>query len=214
PRTQTSQAICIYYGVFNDSEIRQAGKVLVDLVHEADDHIDCGIIGLRVIFHVLSDLGEGALAYKMITRDDYPSYGMFIRRGCTSIPEDFQPDCNYDHPASLNHHFLGDYVSWFMQRVAGLRVNPKNTCPYEFEIAPDFIPALENAEAYYDSVCGRVSVRWERKDGYIALSVCCPDKAKGFIKLKPGYTFIGENKEIFPHNASMIELKAGEYKVR
>ena len=213
-RSQTAQAICIYYGVFDECEKPAAGKVLVDLIHEADDHFACGMIGIRTIFHVLSDLGEGELAYKMITRDDYPSYGMFLRYGYTSLPEDFLDEDEIEHPSSLNHHFMGDIINWFIQRVAGIRVNPRKTSPDDFDITPDFISTLDHASAFYNAPCGKVEVKWQRKGELITLKVKCPKKATGYIKLPKGYLFKGENIHIEPHNMSDIPLEAGTYTVK
>lgn len=212
--SQTAQAICIYYGVFDECEKYTAGKVLVDLIHQSDDHIDCGLIGIRTIFHVLSDLGEGDLAYKMITRRDYPSYGMFVDYGYTALPEDFRSPEEIEHPASLNHHFMGDFVSWFIQRVVGIRVNPRQISATDFDITPDFIGTLDHASAYYDSPCGKITVKWQRDGELIKLSVDCPKEATGYIKLPNGYLFKADDTRIPPHNMSDIPLEAGEYTVK
>ncbi|MBO4894004.1 MAG: family 78 glycoside hydrolase catalytic domain [Clostridia bacterium] len=211
-RCQTAQACAIYYGVFDDCEKPQAGRVLLDLVHEKGDHFDCGMIGMRVIFHVLSDLGEGALAYKMITRKDYPSYGCFIDYGYTALPEDFRPENEIDFPASLNHHFFGDIVSWFIQRVAGIRVNPKNRDCDEFEITPDFIESLSFAKAYYDAPCGTVKVEWNKEGNKATLKIECPEEAKGTIRLPIGWTFVIDETHRALHGSAYTVLKAGEYR--
>ncbi|MCQ2484330.1 MAG: glycoside hydrolase family 78 protein [Clostridia bacterium] len=213
-RSQTAQAICIYYGVFDDCEKQAAGKVLVDLIHEADDHFDCGMIGIRTVFHVLSDLGEGELAYRMITRRDYPSYGMFIDYGYTSLPEDFLNPDEIEHPNSLNHHFMGDIINWFMQRVTGIRPNPRRTSPCDFDITPDFISTLNHAKAHYDAPCGKVSVDWKRENGIITLNIECPDESTGFIKLPKNYVFHDDNPRIVPNNMSVLPLKAGKYIIK
>ncbi len=191
PRCQTAQAICIYYGIFDESEKQAAGRVLESIVHESGDRIDCGMMGLRVIFHVLSDLGLGNLAYKMITREDYPSYGMFVRRGETSLPESFITDEDYDWSDSLNHHFFGDISSWFIQRVAGIRINPQNLSSNAFVIRPDIIDALGSAEAFYDAPCGRLSVKWERSGDKVSLEVTAPEGASGMVAPPQGYAFEG-----------------------
>lgn len=213
-RSQTAQAICIHYGVFDDCEKKAAGKVLVEIIHSDGDHFNCGMIGLRTVFHVLSDIGESELAYKMITRSDYPSYGMLLGYGYTSLPEDFLNADEKEHPNSLNHHFMGDIISWFIQRVAGIRVNPRRTSPDNFDITPSFISSLNFAQAYYTAPCGKISVKWERKDELIELDIECPDKASGYIKLPAGWLFKGENTARPPHNMSDLPLKAGKYTVR
>ncbi|MCR4615699.1 MAG: glycoside hydrolase family 78 protein [Clostridiales bacterium] len=205
PKCQTAQAMAIYYNVFEPQELEQAKKVLVDTVLESGVHIDCGMLGLRVIFHALSDCGRGDLAFKMITRDDFPSYGMFVRQGLTSLPENFLPDDRHDNPDSLNHHFFGDIVSWFIQRVAGLRVNPHGRGANDFEISPDFLDALSFAKADYDASCGHVSARWDKTETGAVLNVTVPEAASGQIALPKGYTFTnGQNT---------AELKSGTYNI-
>ncbi|MCR5150181.1 MAG: glycoside hydrolase family 78 protein [Clostridiales bacterium] len=215
-RCQTAQAMCIYYGVFEPGEKKAASDVLVDIIHEGNDLIDTGLLGLRVMFHVLSDCGQGELAYKMITRQDTPSYASMLRYGLTSMPENFLSDEDWTNGDinSLNHHFFCDYVSWFIQRIAGVRVNPKGAGPDSFEISPDFISQLTFAQAHYDAPCGRVEVKWQKEDGFITLSINCPEEATGNIVLPRGYFF---SKEDTPGHrfdkAGVTALKAGIYKI-
>ncbi len=215
PRCQTAQAICLYYGVFSESERVRAGEVLVDLIHEADDHFDCGMIGMRVIFHVLSLLGQGALAYQMITRTDYPSYGMFVRRGLTSLPEDFMEDKDHDYANSLNHHFFGDIVSWFLQRVVGIHVNPRGLSPDHVDITPDFLAALDQAQGYYTAPAGKVSVSWTKAESRATLTVEAPENVTGNIRLPNDWVFTDEeHPRSSLNNANFIALKAGTYRCR
>ncbi len=212
-RCQTSQAICIYYGVFDDCEKKQAIDILVKLIHEKDDHFDCGMIGVRTVFHVLSDGGYGSLAYKMIVRDDFPSYGMFLRWGLTSLSESFLPEEDWDAPDSLNHHFMGDITSWFIQKVAGISVNPRFVSPDDFDIRPDFIDQLSFAKAHYDAPCGRISVEWKRDGDTVTLVIDAPEKATGYIVLPAGWVFrYDENTHNRLDGSSVFELKSGEFK--
>ena len=54
-------------GLFEENEKRIAFKRLLELIHQSDDHMDVGVLGARVIFHVLSDFGYADLALKMRT---------------------------------------------------------------------------------------------------------------------------------------------------
>ena len=213
-RCQTAQAICLYYGVFEDGEKAEASRVLVQLVEEADGHLDCGMIGLRAIFHALSQCGRGDLAYRMITRRDYPSYGFFVEQGLTALPEEFTQPEKLDDPNSLNHHFFGDISSWFIQRVVGIRVNEQNTSPDRIDIAPDFLRALSFAKAHYTAPAGKVRVGWKREGTQILLTVECPEAVCGDIILPAGYLFKDPQKPYGRvHNATTIPLRNGEYTV-
>lgn len=92
----------LFYNIFEGEEKQTAFNVLLNFVHEADDHMDVGVLGGRVIFHVLSEYGYTDLALKMIIRLDYPSYGNWIERGATTLWENFNPE----FVNSPNHHFF------------------------------------------------------------------------------------------------------------
>ena len=168
-RTQTGQAMGLYYGVFDEDEKQKAFAVLCDLIREKNDSFDCGYLGITVLFHVLSTFGESELAWKMITKKEYPSYGHLIELGETALPEHFMPDGAPDD--SHNHHFFGDYARWFIREVAGLRVEDRQTVV----IRPAVLKEVDSAEAYYDLPAGRVWVKWERRNGKLCLRYGCPE---------------------------------------
>ncbi len=167
--SQSSQAIALYYGVFDKCEEKRAVEQLVRLINENDGAFNCGFVGMHCIFHVLSEHGESELAYRMITRDKYPSYTYLIDEGYTSMIEHF---CKPLNLRSLNHHFLGDVARWFTIRLAGLNVIDHKTV----RIAPCPVSGVDYAEAYYDLPLGRVSVRWDRMpDGTVAVKHVAPE---------------------------------------
>ena len=195
---QTSQAMALYYGVFNEDETEKATAYLVDLIHKNDDHLDTGILGARVIFHVLSDAGESELAWKMITRKDFPSYGALIGFGETTIPEcfDLPGEGKYSH----NHHMYCDIKNWFISAVAGLRYNPAGDDCRFARIKPAFLGDLTFAEASYRSPYGEIFVRWEREDENIRLLVRTADAITAEIVLPDGETIrhTGEKEYAIP----------------
>lgn len=173
---QTSQSMAIYYDIFNEDEKERAFKHLLDVIHENNDFLDFGILGARIMFHLLSDYNEGDIAYKMITRPEWPSYGHFIEQGLTSLPESFFPD--FDECDSLNHHFFGDISNWFISRIAGIRYNSDSKSPDKVIVEPSFIEKLSFASASLKTPSGEISVHWERADSGIALTVNADERLK------------------------------------
>ncbi len=169
-RCQSSQALSLYYGVFEECEKEKAFQYLLNYIHQNDDSFDCGIQGMHVLFHVLSDFGQGDLAYRMITKKEYPSYGYFLECGETTLPESFVRKGVLEG-ASHNHHFQGDIGRWFMTRVAGLYVVDAT----HVEIRPDFISGLTYAKAHYDLPAGRVEVYWEKVGESYQVKVSCAE---------------------------------------
>lgn len=178
---QSGQALALYYGIFDtDDEKQKAFDILLKFIHDKNDSFDCGFFGLHTIFHVLSDFGYGELAYKMIAKKDFPSYGYFIETGETTLPEMFMSN---GYCGSHNHHFMGDIARWFMCRVAGLNVKNHNTV----EIAPDLFDTLDYAKASCELPCGKISVSWNRDGKNIMLNVDCDEKINYFVVLPKGY---------------------------
>ncbi len=203
-RCQTSQSMAIYYNVFDESEKPEAFKVLVDIIKKDDEHIDFGFIGVLSIFRVLCEYGRADLAFKMIARHDYPSFGCWVKRGYTALAENFHPEGEF--PDSLNHHCFGDISAIFIEYFAGLKVNPYGDDCKEVNIEPCFVPQLTNARAFYETVCGKVNVSWERISGEIILKIEKSEENYGEIKLPEGFVFKDTS---FTYK----KLENGEYRI-
>ena len=150
----------------------------------------CGLtfIPARVLFHVLSERGEADLAYEMITRPDYPSYGNWIKQGATTLWEGFYEEGK--SVSSLNHHFWGDISNWFISAIAGICVNPNADDITYFEVKPNFVEKLQNASAWHDAPCGKISVSWERTgENTVELAIEASKAMLGKIVLPEGYKF-------------------------
>lgn len=175
---QTSQAMAIYYDIFEEQDKTEAFEQLLSLIHQEDDKVNCGFLGMNVIFHVLAQYGQSELAYQMITGKEYPSYGWYIDNGYTTLPEQFYRDIK----VSDNHHFLGDVVQWFMRYPAGLHVESHK----KITVKPLFIEKLNFAQASHKLPAGEVKVSWERSGEHIVLEVHCPDSVQCEIALETG----------------------------
>ena len=186
---QTSQAMGIYYDVLDEEEKPQAFQVLLEKIEEHREHIDCGVLGARVLFHVLSDFGEVDLAYRVMTQPDAPSYGNWVARGETALAEDFYTEKQGVN--SRNHHFFGDISAWFIKALCGIRLNPAFKGVDTFAIQPHFPQALSFAEGYHEGPLGKIEVRWEKtEDGrHIRFDLKAPQEMQGDFILSDGWVF-------------------------
>lgn len=208
-RTQTAQSMAIEYGLFDDNEKQKAFDVLLQIIREAEEHLDTGCLGGRVVFHVLAKFGYVDLAYKMITRPDYPSYGFWIvEQNATALFESFRK--KWEKPDSRNHHFWGDISSWFFKYISGVKINPSDFDVKEIEISPNFINGLDFADGYQYHLGGKVSSRWEKSDDGYLLTIEIPDQCYGAIKMPDGYLVEGEggafHKEISIDNNKAVYI--------
>lgn len=182
---QTAQSLALSTGIFTQEEYPAAYKELIARIAKKHDHVYCGMVGLRFIFHVLLANGDGDLAHKMITRPDAPSYGNMIVRGATALCECLE-DNRFN--SSENHHFYGDILNLFISDYAGLRINPNMNNCNEVLIKPSFASVLDWAEASYNTKCGTVSTKWERTENGYIVSVTVPEGVTGNICLDGALT--------------------------
>lgn len=207
-RCQTTQAMAICMGIYNEREMKAAGDVLEALVEETGGHFDCGCLGMRYILRALSAVGRTDAAYRAVTAEAGPSYADMVRRGDTTLAEDFYPEewgVN-----SRNHHFLGDVSAWFTDTVCGIRVSPETEhvlraalTEGEFrhtdgasrvDIVPHLPTALRHAEAYHETPYGKVTVRLERDacdERLVNMSVKVDGELHGELHPPEGYRFDG-----------------------
>jgi len=179
---QTSQAMSIFYRVFDENEMTAANAQLLRLIEEKDGHMDTGILGARVIFHVLTAMGQSDLAFHMITRPEYPSYGNWIARGATTLWENFHPEDSGIW--SRNHHFFGDISGWFIKCIAGINFSMPNS----LTVSPSFIKGLDWAEGYHICPLGKINVKWMRGDNdAITLEITVPDGVEYKVVLQDGW---------------------------
>ena len=201
---QTGQALAIALDIFEPSEKSEAFTRLVEFIEQRDEHFDTGFYGMRFLLHVLSDFGAEELAYHMITREDAPSFGFWLKNGATTLYESFDADGNCD--ASLNHHFWGEYSAWFMEVILGIRVNPDASDAKHVDIVPKFIEKLEHAEGYYDTVNGKLSVSWKRDGDGVLLKLDVPQGVYGTVKLPFGYRFEQTDHAFRPLDSGSFRL--------
>lgn len=180
---QTAQTLPLAMGIFEADEYQRAYQRLLDLIEEKGGFIDCGVVGLRYIFHVLFKNGDGSLAYHMITRKEAPSYGRMIQEGGTALFESLSEN---GWNESQNHHFFGDILNLFVSKLAGLVINPNMTDASEIRIRPYPIPEVNQACARFDSAWGSISVEWKRTETGICLTAEIPEGIHGEIITKQG----------------------------
>ena len=172
--SQTSQAMGIYYGIINEDEKNKAFDYLLHVIRHDDYHIGCGVLGGRVLFHVLAENGEIDTALKILTNPTAPSYMQWVIEGNTALCEGFG---EYDGLSSHNHHFWGNISAFFMEQICGIKV-----CADTINIEPHFPSEINSASANFDSIFGTVSVAWKRENDEIVFNLEYPEKANGIFQ--------------------------------
>lgn len=197
---QASQAMAIFYDLFDPAEKSAAMQVLLEMIEDNDELMDVGMLAGRVLFRLLAQSGHADLAYRMIVTPRNPSYGNWIKKGATSLWEDLDDD---EAPASLNHHMWGDISAFMIECIAGIQVNPCCVDPAEIRIHPHFIADLSHAEGRHRGVHGEIVSAWKREGALIRLTLTLPEGYRGDILLDKDWQFDDGRR--------VKDLKSGEY---
>lgn len=167
--TQTAYLLAYSLGLMSAKEIHDN---LVSCIHDADDHLSTGFLGVKLILPALSELGESDLAYRILTNRSYPGWLYSVVNGATTIwerwngytKEDGFGDVNMN---SYNHYAYGSCGEWMFKYCLGIMPSFSKPGFEGLTLKPyiDFSGKLTHAEGSYDSIKGKITVSWKVKDG-------------------------------------------------
>ncbi len=155
--SQASNALALG---LNIAESQARESVLAALVKDVEErgYATAGDIGFRYLLRSLADAGRSDVVAKLINQDEKPGYGYQIKQGATALPESW----NASRGASHNHFMLGQVIEWFYHDLAGIRPDPTAPGFKRFIVAPQLVAETTWVDASYESIHGKIAVRWER----------------------------------------------------
>jgi alpha-L-rhamnosidase len=180
--SQCANALALVLGI---AEPADRPRVLAALVRDVEAHGDAttaGDVGYRYVLQALAQGGRSDLIYRMINQDSKPGYGYQLRMGATSLTESW--DAN--RHASQDHFMLGQVIEWFYRDLAGIDFDPASPGFRKVSIHPDPVGDLAWVQAAYDSINGKVLVRWEHHGDRFILNVTVPANCTATVAMPSG----------------------------
>ncbi len=175
---QASQALALEEGLV-PAELRdEVLERFIGLIRDAEDHLVVGEIGLHAAVELLSEERRDDVLLAWLQRTDGPSYGAFLGRGSTSLPESWT-----SANASQNHYMLGATDAWFTSGLVGITQAADSVAWEHVVIEPALVGDVETAAASYDSVRGEIAAEWTRADGELTLSVTVPGNTDATVRV-------------------------------
>ncbi len=142
-------------------------------------HIHAGITAGAFLFKTLMEAGRDDLLYTMVRQPGYPGWGDLLRRGNTTIPEDWEDNLSRLHSSYL---YVG---AWFIHGVLGIQ--PDGTVPgfRTFVVRPGPVgePGLTWARGAYDSPAGRIEVAWGTEERTFTLDLTVPPNTTASVQI-------------------------------
>jgi alpha-L-rhamnosidase len=177
PFVQSAQIFPLAFGLVPDEQrAAVADRLADDIMKHRGGHAFVGVLGARWILPVLTATGHHDVAYTVATQTTEPSWGYWTDVAkFTALGEHWPATTR-----SRNHHFFGAIVEWFYEDLAGIR--PLEPGFRKIEFKPE-IPTtgLDRVAASYESIRGRVAIRWQRTTTGLELDVTVPANATGQV---------------------------------
>jgi alpha-L-rhamnosidase len=181
--SNASYILALRLGLVPERLRSRAGALLAADIRRRGTMLSTGFLGTPLALDALADVGEVELAYSLLLRREFPSWGYMVERGATTIWERWNGDTADIQMNSFNHYALGAVCAFLYRRVAG--IEPLEPGFGRFRIAPLLDSRIDWARGHYDSVRGRIESGWHRAGDRVAFDVQIPIGTEGELRL-PG----------------------------
>jgi len=200
PGTQTSQAFGLYLGLAPEEDREKALVYLEKSIEEKQGHLTTGILGTPFMLDVLCRQGLSDIAYRIVNKRSFPSWGHMLEQGATTLWEHWEfSDDTYSH----NHPMFGSVSQWFYNWLGGIQAAPDAVGFDKIIIRPQVSDGLQWVECSHDSVCGKITSSWHKKEGSIFFKIEIPVNAEAKVYLPSS-----RNSQIF-ENGKRLEAAEG-----
>lgn len=169
--SQGCQSFALWLGIIPEEHRAAAARHIHEDLVAREYRFTTGNLCTRYLLDALTEYGYVEDAWRLMTREDYPSFGYMLQNEATTIWERFELKKS-SNMNSHNHPMYGSVGYWFYAYLAGVR--PVSCGFRSMEIRPVFPRHLLSVNAQVETVCGNVVVRWVRRYGKAYLYVTLP----------------------------------------
>ncbi len=168
--SQTANGMSLAVGLVPRNRRKAVLRNLMANVRAHKNHLTSGEVGFHYVLEALREGGRGDVICGMLSQRTPPSYGYQLRMGATSLTEAW----NANPVHSQDHFMLGDAEQWFYRGLAGLDFDLARPRGEQIVFRPEMVCGIGSARASYDSVLGRVVIRWRRSAAKTVMEVTVP----------------------------------------
>jgi alpha-L-rhamnosidase len=177
--TQAGYALALSFGLLPPWLRRKAAAHLIRAVREHGWRLTTGFLATPESLSALSGSDHLDAAYRLLDREDCPSWRYQVERGATTIWEHWDsvtPDGSLRDPSmnSFNHYANGAIGNWMYRNVAGINNDPERPGFAHVVIRPRPGGGFTSAAATFNSVRGMIECGWKFRAGKFTLKLRIP----------------------------------------
>jgi len=191
--TQTAYLLALTMDLLPEAMRARAAERLVENIKALDWHLSTGFIGISHLNPTLTANGHADVAYRLLLRDDYPSWLYPVLHGATTIWERWNGWTEKDgffnpHMNSFNHYSLGSIGEWLFRHVAGIELDPEVGGFQRFVLKPFVREGLSFARATYQTMHGEIASGWKRSGEKLTWAIRIPPNTRARVSIpsEPG----------------------------
>lgn len=173
--------LALRLGLVPDALRRRTGELLAAEVIRRGRLLTTGFLGTPLALDALVDAGHAALAFDLLLRTNYPSWGYMVTRGATTTWERWNSDVGDVSMNSFNHYAFGAVCSFLYRRIGG--IEPIEPGFRRFRVAPVLDRRFRSATTSLDSASGRIVVAWRHDGSRVSLDVTVPANTVAHVVL-------------------------------
>jgi alpha-L-rhamnosidase len=174
---QTAYCMALKFDLLTEAQRKEAEAQLVERIKADNYHLSSGFLGIPILLPTLTDMGRSDLAYRMIQKTTYPSWGYSIEQGATTIWErwnSYSKDKGFGDVKmnSFNHYSLGSCGEWMFRSMLGIETDGAGF--KKIVMKPEIGEGITWAKGHYDSIHGRIGSDWKREGDRFFWSINVP----------------------------------------
>ena len=143
-------------------------RLLNEMIIKNDYHLNTGFLSTPFLCPILCKYGFVETAYKLLLQDTLPSWLYQIKKGATTIWENWN-GLESGGNASLNHYSYGSVSGWLLSGVCGINIEKD-----QIIIKPYPNKLLEYASGEYHSPLGLIKSSWKYINDEIEFNIEVP----------------------------------------
>lgn len=177
--SQACQAFSLFLEIIPEEYSKKAADIMAEAVKNSGYRIQTANITTSMLVDMLSKYGYTDIAWKLLTRTEYPSWGYMLANGATTIWERFElkKDGGMN---SHNHPMYGAVTGWIWRSLIGFKATEINK---KFEICPNIPEDLLYFETVIPLLCGNLYIKYEKRYGQINLFTDIPFGTEATVKI-------------------------------
>ena len=167
----------LYYGLVPEGDEQAVADKLAEAVRAANYKIKTGEIALKPVLMSLAKYGYNDIVYEMACQTDYPSYGYWVKQGCTTTPE------LWNMQYSQNHCMMNHIEEWFYSQLGGIQMQDgaEGMGFHRFAIQPWMTDGLNQMRTRTKSHYGEILSEYQRAEDNTSFHFVVPANTRATI---------------------------------